>query len=510
MRSILKYITGRLLITAIIILLQLALIVAFFMGLWNCSIYIEILLKIISIVFTIIVLNSDSNPAFKTSWIIVILILPLGWILYLMFHGTPNSKKEVLKYQNLPDLTLPYFKNDSSILDSISKEDFQTAKICRYIQNISGMGVFKNTNTKFYPCGEYFFLDYVNSLKSAKRYIFLEYFIISHGTMWDTVLNILKYKAKQGVEIRLMYDDIGTISLLKYHYDDYLNSLGIKTLVFNPIKAFPNPSINFRDHRKITIIDGNIAYTGGLNLSDEYINQKQRFGYWKDSAMKLEGDAVRSMITMYLQLWNYCSYSDSNTNLDRYFNNINSVSVKGYIQPFYDNPFNKRLLSEYAYMGIINTAKDYVYICTPYLILDNEMITALKYASISGVDVRIITPYIPDKKNVNEVTRSNYLQLIHSGIRIFEFKDGFIHSKTIVSDDKSAIVGTANFDFRSFYMHFENGILLYNTKSVLQVKQDCLDIFENQSVEILESDCTNIPLYKKIIRFFLRLFSPMM
>ena len=370
MRSILKYLTWRLVTIGLVILLQLIMFVTLFMGLWNCSIYVQMVLKVISIVFTLIVFNSNSNPAFKISWIIVILIIPLGWILYLLFHGTYSSKKEVLKYSDCMDLTSKYNVINDSILLELKQENPEFAKLCQYVQNTSNMTVFKNTDTKFYPCGEYFFEEYIESLKSAKKYIFLEYFIISDGFMWNTILDILKSKASNGVEVRLMYDDMGTISLLRHHYDDYLNSLGIKTVVFNRIKAFPNSSINFRDHRKITIIDGYIAFTGGLNLSDEYINVKQRFGYWKDSAIKLQGDGVKSMVLMYLQLWNYSSYDDKNSNLDKYFSNISGTST-GYVQSFYDNPFSKKLISESVYMAIINNAKDYVYICTPYLILDN-------------------------------------------------------------------------------------------------------------------------------------------
>ncbi|MCC8068200.1 MAG: cardiolipin synthase [Ruminococcus sp.] len=509
MRSILKYLTWRLVTIALVILIQLALLVMLFTGLWNCSIYVQAILRLISIAFAIAVLNSDSNPAFKLSWIFLILILPLGWILYITFHGTCASKKEVLKYSDCIDLTSKYNILDDIALEEVTKESPEFAKLCKYVQNTSQMGVFKDTYTKFYPCGEYFFVDYVESLKSAKKYIFLEYFIISHGVMWDTVLEILKDKANHGVEVRLMYDDMGTISLIKRHYDDYLNTLGIKTVVFNRIKAFPNPSINFRDHRKMTIIDGTIAYTGGLNLSDEYINEKERFGYWKDSAIKIQGNGVKSMVLMYLQLWNYSSYDDRNSNLEKYFSN-EGCKADGYVQSFYDDPFSKSLISENVYMGIINNAKNYVYICTPYLIIDNEMLMALKFASTSGVDVRIITPSIPDKKNVNEVTRSNYVELLKSGVRIFEFKDGFIHSKTIVSDDVCAMVGTANFDFRSFYMHFENNILMYNTTAVMEVKADCVDIFNNVSNEIKYQDSINISIIQKITRFILRLFSPMM
>ncbi|MGN1411471.1 MAG: cardiolipin synthase [Oscillospiraceae bacterium] len=509
MRNILKHLTGRLCITIILILIQVILLITFFTGLWNCSIYIQLLCNVIGLIFVLIIFNGESNPVFKLSWTILILVLPLGWILYLIFHINPKSEKEVLKYSNCLDLTTPYVKNNHQDLSSIEQENPEVAKLFRYVQNTSNMGTFRNTGTKFYPCGEYFFLDYIEDLKSAKKYIFMEYFIISYGTMWNTVLDILKDKAKQGVEIRLMYDDMGTISQLKYHYDDYLNSLGIKTVVFNRVRAFPNASLSYRDHRKITIIDGNIAYTGGLNLSDEYINLKERFGYWKDSALKIYGEAVHSMILMFLQLWNYSSYKDKNTDLSKYFITTKSDNF-GYVQPFHDTPFDKYLISENVYMGIINSAKKYVYICTPYLILDNEMVTSLKMASQSGVDVRIITPNIPDKKYVYSVTRSNYKQLLNAGVRIFEFKDGFIHSKTIIADDTISLVGTANFDFRSFYLHFENGVLMYNTDATLQVKNDCVEMFKNHCIEVTLKDCENYPLWKKLMGFFLKLISPIL
>lgn len=509
MRSILKRLTARLCMTIVLMAIQVVLIVAFFTGLWNCSLYIQILCNIIGLIFVLVIFNSESNPMFKLSWIILILVLPLGWTWYVVFHIKPTNERNVLKYSNCLDLTSPYVKGNYNVLERLKGENPKVAKMCRYIQNTSNMGVFINTDTKFYPCGEYFFLDYLEDLKSAKEYIFLEYFIISHGKMWNDILDILKYKAKQGVEIRLMYDDMGTISLLERHYDNYLNSLGIKTIIFNKVKAFPNSDLNYRDHRKITVIDGTIAYTGGLNLSDEYINYKERFGYWKDSALKLSGEAVDSMVLMYLQLWNYASYEDKNTDISHYFKGV-KVTSNGYVQPFYDSPFDKYPISENAYMNIINSAEDYVYICTPYLILDNEMVTALGMASKSGVDVKIITPHIPDKKYVYSVTQSNYVQLLKNGVKIYEFQDGFIHSKTIVSDDKVSIVGTANFDFRSFYLHFEDGVLMYDTKAVIQAKDDCLDTLKGRCIEVTLESYKNRPLVERAIGFILRLISPIL
>ena len=509
MRSILKYLTGRLLITILLIVAQIVLIVSIFTHLWNGSIYIQCILNIISIVYVLIVFNNDTNPAFKLSWAILILVFPLGWILYIVFHRNSFSKKEVLKYSDCLDLTAPYSTKDTATIEAISKQDTDVAKLFKYVQNTCNMNVFSNTYTKYYPCGEHFFLDFMEDLKSANKYIFLEYFIISHGTMWNSILNVLKDKVLQGVEVRLMYDDMGTISLLNYDYSNRLNSLGIKTVVFNPVRLLPSSSINFRDHRKICVIDGSIAYTGGLNLSDEYINVKSRFGYWKDTAIKLQGSGVHSMVLMYLQLWNYASYDDSHTNISKYFGSP-SITSCGYVQPFYDNPFNQCLVSKYAYMSIINQAKEYVYICTPYLILDNEMITALTIASKSGVDVRIITPHVPDKEYVYMVTRSNYPKLIKAGVRIFEYKEGFIHSKTIVSDDKYAIVGTANFDFRSFYMHFEDGILMYNTQAVAQLTNDCKEVFSKLSIEVSYNDCISTPWNVRLLQLLLNLISPIM
>ena len=458
MRSILKYLTGRLLITILLIVAQIVLIVSIFTHLWNGSIYIQCILNIISIVYVLIVFNNDTNPAFKLSWAILILVFPLGWILYIVFHRNSFSKKEVLKYSDCLDLTAPY-----------STKDTDVAKLFKYVQNTCNMNVFSNTYTKYYPCGEHFFLDFMEDLKSANKYIFLEYFIISHGTMWNSILNVLKDKVLQGVEVRLMYDDMGTISLLNYDYSNRLNSLGIKTVVFNPVRLLPSSSINFRDHRKICVIDGSIAYTGGLNLSDEYINVKSRFGYWKDTAIKLQGSGVHSMVLMYLQLWNYASYDDSHTNISKYFGSPSTTSC-GYVQPFYDNPFNQCLVSKYAYMSIINQAKEYVYM----------------------------------------VTRSNYPKLIKAGVRIFEYKEGFIHSKTIVSDDKYAIVGTANFDFRSFYMHFEDGILMYNTLAVAQLTNDCKEVFSKLSIEVSYNDCISTPWNVRLLQLLLNLISPIM
>jgi len=325
--------------------------------------------------------------------------------------------------------------------------------------------------------------------------------------MWDTVLEILKTKALQGVDVRLIYDDFGTIKHLEKDYPEYLKSFGIKTCVFNPFHATLDSFLNYRDHRKITIIDGNVGFTGGINLADEYINVKLRFGHWKDSSVLIKGDAVSGLTIMFLQLW-YFLNPDEEIEFVKYFNTV-SFESDGFVQPFSDSPINGHLTGEYAYLNLINNAKKYIYITTPYLVLDNEMITSLKLASISGIDVRIITPHIPDKWYVHAVSRANYHCLLKAGVKIYEYTPGFIHAKTIVVDDELAIVGTTNFDFRSFYLHFENGVLMYKSKCVKQVKNEYHALLD-KCEEILLDAYLNEPWIKSFKGKVLKLFSPMM
>ena len=325
--------------------------------------------------------------------------------------------------------------------------------------------------------------------------------------MWSTILNILKRKSAQGVEIRLMYDDLGTIQLLPKDYPKKLASYGIKTTIFNRFHASLDAFLNYRDHRKILVIDGHVGFTGGLNLADEYINKVQRFGVWKDTAVMLKGEAVAKLTETFLQLWHF----SNNEHFNEY---INYVSTKkfpsdGYVQPFSDGPADGKLTGKLGYMGIINNAKRYVHITTPYLILDNEMITALTLAAESGVDVKIITPHIPDKKIVFALTRANYKPLLRAGVKIYEYLPGFIHAKMIVADDEIAIVGTANFDFRSFYLHFENGVMMYKSSCVAAVEND----FSKTLLESMQMDFVNSRNKNPFYRFgqmLLKIFSPLL
>lgn len=508
MKKITKILFSRLAVISYLIIIQLLLLfisMAFFA---TKFIYFYLIMIVFSLLLTVAIINDDSNPTFKMAWIVPMLIFPLfGAPLYIIFGRKRVSKRIVKKLHDSFETSKDMIADNTDILKEIDDENPDASKQFTYISKTSLSTVYKNTDTHFLPTGESFFESLVEELEKAEKFIFLEYFIIAKGKMWSTVLDILIKKASQGVDVRLIYDDLGTISLLEKHYSDYLNSVGIKTSIFNPFRPSLDAFLNYRDHRKITIIDGNVGFAGGINLADEYINEIERFGHWKDSAVMIKGDAVNSLTAMFLQIWYYLN-SDAEKDYIS-FCSTKSQKQDGYVIPFSDSPLSGHLTGELSYMNIINNAHKYVYITTPYLILDNEMITCLRLAVDSGVEVKIITPKIPDKWYVHAVTRANYPPLLKSGIKIYEYNPGFIHAKTVVADDKFCIVGTTNFDFRSFYLHFENGILMYKSKCVSQVKKEFDAILQNCTEMTLE-DYEKQPWLTRFKGSVLKLFSPMM
>ena len=325
--------------------------------------------------------------------------------------------------------------------------------------------------------------------------------------MWDTILNILQRKAQNGVDVRLLYDDMGCIMTLPKHYDQRLNEIGIRAKRFNRFVPMLNTYLNYRNHRKMMIIDGNVSYMGGINLADEYINRKKRFGYWKDTGIMLRGEGTANMTSLFLQMWEYTT-TEPTVNFESYLPTV-KMPADGYVQPFADSPLDDLNVGESTYLQIIMHAHKYVYITTPYLVLDNEMITALSIAAQSGVDVRILTPGVPDKKLVYMITRSYYQQLYRAGVQIFEYSPGFLHAKSIVSDDCSAIVGTINMDFRSFFLHFECATCFYDSSIVMDVKRDILDML-SMSRRITEEWLNNVPWLRSIASSILRLFAPLL
>lgn len=371
--------------------------------------------------------------------------------------------------------------------------------------------VYDNTEIQYYSCGEKFFPCFLEELEKAERFIFMEYFAFSEGKMWNTILEILKRKAAQGVEVRFLYD--GTCSFKNpYNYAETLKSYGIHARAFNQIRPVLSTVQNNRDHRKITVVDGHTAFTGGINLEDIYINEEERYGYWKDTVIKLRGDGVKSFTAMFLQSWNLYS----NKGEEDYPRYLSPVSLQhregkpaGFVIPYCDSPLDKDNTGESVYMDILYNAKRYVHIMTPYLILDNEMITALTYAARRGVDVKILMPGIPDKPYAFAVAKTFYPELLKAGVKIYQFQPGFLHAKSFVADDEKAVVGTINLDYRSLYLHFECAAFFCHMEAVNSVEEDFQQTLR-RSRRITLKTCKNEKTGTKIYGRLLHLIAPLM
>lgn len=511
MKKLLKFLFSRMFIVGILILVQA---VTLGLVIWKLSeyfVYVYAAFALLSILVVLYILNRKDNPSYKLAWVIPILLFPVfGGLFYLAFGGNQLTKKMKKNAQDIVENTVTLTKQDESIIDELKLQDKSIANQARYIADYSMYAIYKNTTTEYLSPGEAYFERLKAELMKAKHFIFMEYFIVEEGIMWNNLVDIMAQKVKEGVEVRVMYDDAGTIQTLPYKYHERLESLGIKTLVFNEIQPTLNMRINNRDHRKITVVDGYIGFTGGINLADEYINKVQKFGHWKDAGLVLKGDAVWNLTVMFLQAWDFNKgilEDYENYRPHTYYKEV--FESDGYVQPYGDSPLDGEIVGENVYLNIINKAKDYVYITTPYLIVDNEVITALTLAAKSGVDVRIITPHIEDKWYVHIVTRAYYQQLIEAGVKIYEYTPGFIHSKTFVSDDEVGVVGTINLDYRSLYLHFECGVWMYKTKSVYQIKEDYLETLEACTPITLEQ-CHAVAWYTRLIRSVLRVLAPLM
>lgn len=505
LKKIFKFLMSRLFIISILILLQLFMIVYAFYYLQSSGIVFLITFEVLSILVAFAIINRDFNPAYKISWILAVLLIPFaGTCFYILFGRVRISKKNLKHLYGIINREMEEIDEDKELLATI--DDLEFLKMSNYIKNTTGKRIFAETKTTILTPGEKWFQVMVEKLKTAKKFIFLEYFIIRPGKMWSTILEVLEEKVKEGVDVRLMYDDFGTINKLPYNFKKKMLQKGIKVINFNPYRPKLSMFMNYRDHRKIAVIDGNIGFTGGANLADEYINLDTKFGYWKDSAIMIEGQAVWNLTLLFLQTWEF-----SSKDVEEYeqFKPTLKMPSDGFIHVFGDSPISNHLTTENTYISIINNAKKYVYITTPYLIIDNEFLTALKMAAISGVDVRIAVPHIPDKKIIFYVTQSYYRELIMAGVKIYEYLPGFLHSKIIISDDKIGMIGTANLDYRSLYLHFESSCVIYKTESVLTLAEDVKNII-SLSKNITYEDTKKRPFFKKLIAFFLRALSPLM
>lgn len=508
MSKIFRVVTHRAFTVSMAILAQLLVILFIIMQFNEYFASFYGIMVIISAVVVVWIVNGKSNPAYKVAWIIPIMIFPIfGGIFYWIFGNNKLNKKEQNKMKSIEQKTIETTDHNPLVMKSIKNINPSAAIQSQYIQNFSYSPPYQNTESTYYPLGEDFFEALKKSLEKAQKYIFMEYFIIQEGLMWDSILEILVRKASEGVEVRLIYDDVGCLLTLPKKYYKKLEAKGIKTAVFNPYLPKVSSRINNRDHRKITVIDGMIGFTGGCNLADEYINHFEKHGHWKDSAIKLEGDAVWSLTIMFLSLWDYIKGIDED--YSAYKPTLHYPKSDGYVQPFTDSPLDNEPVGASIYMNLITKAERYIYIKSPYLIIDNEMYMALSVASKSGVDVKIMTPGIPDKWYVHATTRSYYEMLIENGVQIYEYLPGFIHEKTFVVDDVYGVVGTVNLDYRSLYLHFECGVWLFMTQSILEMRRDFINVLE-KCEKITMEKCRQVKWYRRMGRSILRIFAPLM
>jgi len=504
-----KIIFGRTMVAILLLFIQIYILV---ISLIYFREYLElfyggfILLTAFIIVY---IINKEQNPMFKLAWVLPVCLLPVvGSLLYVFIEMNPGIFGMTRKLNRRIMETKPYLQTKESLQLKLEAEHSDIKQIAHYLERETKHGIYENTRIVYFPSGETKFKSLLEDLEQAEKFIFLEYFIIEKGVMWNSILEILERKASEGLEVRVMYDGTCSLALLPYKYPKTLRKMGIKAKMFSPIKPALSTSHNNRDHRKIIVIDGRIAYNGGINLADEYINQKEVYGHWKDVAIRLEGEAVISFTGMFLQMWNISEKGAEE--YEKYLiPQMNTIQGQGYVIPFSDGPDTVEVIGKNVYIDMLYKAKEYVYIMTPYLIIDNEMISALLYSAKRGVDTRIILPHIPDKKTVFAVTRTFYPQLIRGGVKIYEYTPGFMHGKVFLSDSIKAVVGTINLDYRSLYLHFECGTYLYNTTAIEEIHRDFLETFDKSQLMTLEI-YKNINIFSRGIGRIFRLVAPLM
>ncbi len=513
MKKVLNKLFGRLAITAIIILLQVVWIVATLYEATAISPEFSIGLRIVSVIIALYVIYKDYNPHNKLSWVFLILYVPIvGCPCYFLFGRSEMTKRSRERMSLIQNMVAPLRRKQADVEEYLKDRNDVAYKESLFISNVARYPVYMEKDTKYYSVGDDMFVDMLADIKQAKEFIFLEYFIMKPGYMFDTMIDALEEKTKEGVQVRLIYDDMGCIGEFPARYYKTLQEKGIHVACFNPFRPFLSVIMNNRDHRKIMVIDGKVAYTGGLNIADEYINKIERFGHWKDAGVRMTGDCVWSFTSMFLEMWSFITRGSEDYSRYQLIDNDNKTLIqqgKGVIQPYADCPLDKKRVCEGVYLNLINHAHKYVYIFTPYLIIGSEIATALINAARSGVDVRIVTPAIPDKKMVFLLTQANYENLIRGGVKIYQYTPGFIHSKCFVVDDEYASVGTTNLDFRALYLHFECGTFMYGTECVKDIKEDALKTFEI-SRQISLEECENKNFFYQLFLSVMHLFSPLL
>ena len=508
-RGIFRTIFSRSGLFAVLVLLQLGILISIFGYFTDFAAHYFAVTTVLYGGSVLYVINSNSNPTAKITWIVLIMLVPVlgvGLLAYTKNNiGHRTIKRRV---EHLVKETDGLIEQNPAVIGALAEESPETVSLSNFINRGGCHPVYDDTSIKYFPQGEDKFEQLLIELEKAKHFIFLEYFIIDEGMMWGKVLDILARKAGEGVEVRLMYDGTCEFTTLPHNYPERLKALGINCKMFSPVTPFVSTHYNYRDHRKILVIDGHTAFTGGINLADEYINRSSRFGHWKDTAIMLKGEAVKSFTLMFLQLWNV---DEKEPEFGRYleYPAENIKPAGGYVIPYGDCPLDNEKVGEMVYIDILNRAQNYVHIMSPYLILDGETETALKFAAERGVDVSLILPGIPDKKYAFALAKTHYASLIESGVKIYEYTPGFVHAKVFVSDDIKAVVGTINLDYRSLYHHFECAAYMYGTDCIADIEAD----FQRTMVKCRQVTKSTIRSEKpgiKIAGQLLKIFAPLM
>ncbi|MCI9277422.1 cardiolipin synthase [bacterium D16-50] len=500
---------GRTIVILLGFLAQLILLAAGYYLLRNYNFLFYILFLCISAVALVYIFNTPGNPDVKLTWMFPIAIFPVfGSIFYMTITFQPGTTVMYDRLRILSEHTKKYVPLRPLTRGRLREESPHMGQLAYYLERRDNSPVYENTQVKYYPLGDGQFVDMVEELRKAEKFIFLEFFIVHEGRMLDTILEILREKAKQGVEVRFMYDGTNVLLNLPSFFPKLMEDEGIRCKMFAPIRPVFSPHYNNRDHRKILVIDGKVAFTGGINLADEYINEKNRFGHWKDAGAMVRGDAVERFTYMFLEMWN-----ESETGPENYGAYVLPEEAArpsdGYVIPYSVCPLGPERVGERVYLDIINTAHTYVHIMTPYLILDYQMLMALIYAAGRGVEVVIIMPHIPDKKYAFMLAKTYYNQLLEAGVRICEYEPGFVHAKVFVSDDVKAVVGTVNLDYRSLYHHFECGLILYKNSQIALMEEDIKDTLK-KCIEMTVEDYRKLKLTDRALGRIMRFLAPLM
>ena len=504
------YLSGilRALIVALLVCVQILFIVCLSLAMTKYNIYFYFLLELASLIVIIALVNGNSSTAFKMGWISIVLILPLtGHIMYILW-GNKNDSKENKKVNAKFNNACRYMMSEKEAKAKFIKEYPLLKRTSDYLSS-EKLPLYKNNRIEYFSMGEKVFDKIIADMHNAKDFILIEFFIVAEGQLWDKIHKVLLDKINEGVEVKLLYDDFGSMFRTNRYFKDDLIKEGFEVREFNPIhKYLSQLYFNYRTHQKIVVIDGNIGYTGGVNIGDEYVNIRNRFGIWKDNAVRIEGEACYGLALTFLQMWDV-SGNGPTIDYARYKPTKRFKENLSFCHIISDGPANNPTNPiENLYMQMMASAQKYLYITTPYLIIEEPMINELLIAASSGIDVRIITPYIPDKKSVKLITNYNYGRLLKGGVKIYEYKPGFIHSKTILNDN-SAIVGSINMDYRSFYLHYECGAWMCDKKIVNTIRQDFLKTVD-ESIEIKYEDWKNRPIYMKLFQSILNLFQTLL